>query len=163
MIEFYQNQWPHKAKQCSYAASKRFNTLVQTHTGHFRGRNVYRKTTEIPATIPSMALTSAGWHSQSGAVSVPKASSHPIEDSTSQLCKWPLNAFEHFRPCYINDIKRNRPKKPLLCSGISYLNIRNTRDHNTFSYISRFPHSVAHVSKSLVLRRLQQSSLRLKP
>lgn len=125
--------------------------------GTLQGRgDVYRKTTEIRATIPSMALTSAGWHSQSGAVSAPKASSHPIEDSTSQLCKWPLNAFEHFRPCYINDIKRNRPKKPLLCSGISYLNIRNTRDHNTFSYISRLPHSVAHLF-------LQQPSLRLRP
>ncbi len=31
---------------------------------------------------PSMALTSAGWHSQSGAVSVTKASSHPIGDLT---------------------------------------------------------------------------------
>ena len=32
--------------------------------------------------IPSMALTSSGWHLQPGAVSVPKASSHPIGDLT---------------------------------------------------------------------------------
>ena len=160
MIEFNQNQWPHKAKQCSF---EKIHHIGSNSYGTLQGRDVYRKTTEIPATIPSMALTSAGWHSQSGAVSVPKASSHPIEDSTSQLCKWPLNAFEHFRPCYINDIKRNRPKKTLLCSGISYLNIRNTRDPQYFLVHFTFPTFCCTFIQSLVLRRLQQSSLRLKP
>ena len=48
----------------------------------FTVKSMHYTAEPVQQAIPSMTLTSAGWHSQSGAVSVPKASSHPTGDLT---------------------------------------------------------------------------------
>lgn len=130
----------------SNAASKRFTTLVQTHTGHFREEMFIVKLQKFLQQFPLWPWLPL--------VGIRKVVLSPCQRHHRIPLKTPRHscASGPWMPSSISGLvtsmisRETDPKRPFFVQVYHISTLGTLEIHNTFSYISRFPPSVAHLS-----------------